>query len=217
MERNGYYQPIQRLKRTSMVTALSEGILAFSMPTHSWHSIKAATWTFKKNKKNAHFELWKCMRTAMPHTVGTQSRQQPEPFTFSYSVWQILIFCFANTGFSVCEILIFCFANTDFLFVKYWNSFWQILMKSVTHLENNLAHTRSQVDKLHFTCDRRNEVNHLVDQVKTRLSVHFRCERLIVVQVIGVADGSVVHLKKLWMEIYFAGIANGQDAGVSSF
>ena len=40
-----HYQPIQRLKRESIVTALSDGIFAFSMPTHSWHSIKAATWT----------------------------------------------------------------------------------------------------------------------------------------------------------------------------
>ena len=39
-----YYQPIQRLNRVSIVTALSEGILAFSIPTHNWHSMRAATW-----------------------------------------------------------------------------------------------------------------------------------------------------------------------------
>ena len=39
----GIHQAIQSLKSLSMVTAISEGILAFSMPTHWWHSVKAAT------------------------------------------------------------------------------------------------------------------------------------------------------------------------------
>ena len=66
-----------------------------------------------------------------------------------------------------------------------------------SHLEDDLTNARSQVNELHLACDRGNEVDHLVDQVETSFPVHFRCERLIVVQVVWVTDGSVVHLKTL--------------------
>ena len=39
------YHAIHFLKSESMVTAMSEGILPFSIPTHSWHSVNAATCT----------------------------------------------------------------------------------------------------------------------------------------------------------------------------
>ena len=56
----GYYQAIQRLKSESMVTAFSEGILPFSIPTHKWHSVNAATYTrcktFCRLKAEGHLE-----------------------------------------------------------------------------------------------------------------------------------------------------------------
>ena len=51
--------------------------------------------------------------------------------------------------------------------------------------------------ELHLACDRGNEVDHLVDQVETGFAVHFGCERLVVVKVVGITNGSVVHLDTL--------------------
>ena len=62
------------------------------------------------------------------------------------------------------------------------------------HLQHDLTHTGSQVNELHLAGDWRDRVDHLVDQIKTGLAVNLRCERLVLVQGVRVADGVVVHL-----------------------
>ena len=65
------------------------------------------------------------------------------------------------------------------------------------YLEHHLTNARSQINELHLAGDRRDQINHLVDQIETGLPVDFRGERLIMIQVIWIADGSVVHLISL--------------------
>ena len=65
------------------------------------------------------------------------------------------------------------------------------------YLEYHLTDARSQINELHLAGDRRDQINHLVDQIETGLPVDFRGERLIMIQVIWIADGSVVHLISL--------------------
>ena len=62
------------------------------------------------------------------------------------------------------------------------------------YLEDHLTNARSQINELHLAGDRRDQINHLVDQIEAGLPVDFRGERLIMIQVIWIADGSVVHL-----------------------
>ena len=62
------------------------------------------------------------------------------------------------------------------------------------YLEDHLTNARSQINELHLAGDWRDQINHLVDQIETGLPVDFRGERLIMIQVIWIADGSVVHL-----------------------
>ena len=70
-----------------------------------------------------------------------------------------------------------------------------------SHLEDDLTNARSQVNELHLACDRGNEVDHLVDQIETGFAVHFGCERLVVVKVVGITNGSVVHLDTLYIMV----------------
>ena len=65
------------------------------------------------------------------------------------------------------------------------------------YLEDHLTNARTQINELHLAGDRRDQINHLVDQIEARLPVNFRGERLIMIQVIWIADGSVVHLISL--------------------
>ena len=65
------------------------------------------------------------------------------------------------------------------------------------YLEDHLTNARSQINELHLAGDRRDQINHLVDQIEAGLPVDFRGERLIMIQVIWIADGSVVHLISL--------------------
>ena len=65
------------------------------------------------------------------------------------------------------------------------------------YLEDHLTNARTQINELHLAGDRRDQINHLVDQIETGLPVDFRGERLIMIQVIWIADGSVVHLISL--------------------
>ena len=65
------------------------------------------------------------------------------------------------------------------------------------YLEDHLTNARTQINELHLAGDRRDQINHLVDQIEARLPVDFRGERLIMIQVIWIADGSVVHLISL--------------------
>ena len=65
------------------------------------------------------------------------------------------------------------------------------------YLEDHLTNARSQINELHLAGDWRDQINHLVDQIETGLPVDFRGERLIMIQVIWIADGSVVHLISL--------------------
>ena len=65
------------------------------------------------------------------------------------------------------------------------------------YLEHHLTNARSQINELHLAGDRRDQINHLVDQIEAGLPVDFRGERLIMIQVIWIADGSVVHLISL--------------------
>ena len=62
------------------------------------------------------------------------------------------------------------------------------------YLEDHLTNARSQINELHLAGDGRDQINHLVDQIEAGLPVNFRGERLIMIQVIWIADGSVVHL-----------------------
>ena len=65
------------------------------------------------------------------------------------------------------------------------------------YLEDHLTNARTQINELHLAGDRRDQINHLVDQIEAGLPVDFRGERLIMIQVIWIADGSVVHLISL--------------------
>ena len=65
------------------------------------------------------------------------------------------------------------------------------------YLEDHLTNARSQINELHLAGDWRDQINHLVDQIEAGLPVDFRGERLIMIQVIWIADGSVVHLISL--------------------
>ena len=64
------------------------------------------------------------------------------------------------------------------------------------NLKDNLANARAQVDELHVFGDRRQGVDHVVDQLEACLAVHPGGERLIVVQLVRVADHIVVDLKE---------------------
>ena len=57
-----------------------------------------------------------------------------------------------------------------------------------------MANARTEVDKLHLGCDRRDEVDHLTHEVKTGFSVNLGGEGNILVQIVGISDGSVVNL-----------------------
>ena len=58
------YQAIQRLKRTSMSSARLAGIAAFSVPTQSWHSVRAAicNTTWPKQTIGVVKKLWTLLR-----------------------------------------------------------------------------------------------------------------------------------------------------------
>ena len=67
-------------------------------------------------------------------------------------------------------------------------------MGFLENLKDNLANARAQVDELHVIGDRRHHVDHVVDKLEACLAVHPGGERLIVVQLVRVADHIVVDL-----------------------
>ena len=69
-------------------------------------------------------------------------------------------------------------------------------MAFLENLKDNLANARAQVDELHVIGDRRHGVDQVVDQLEACLAVHPGGERLIIVQLVRVADHIVVDLKE---------------------
>ena len=76
------------------------------------------------------------------------------------------------------------------------------------NLKDNLANARAQVDELHVIGDRQHHVDHVVDELEACPAVHPGGERLIVVQLVRVADHIVVDLEEnlfLWYETVLGG------------
>ena len=81
-------------------------------------------------------------------------------------------------------------------------------MGFLENLKDNLANARAQVDELHVIGDRQPHVDHVVDELEACPAVHPGGERLIVVQLVRVADHIVVDLEEnlfLWYETVLGG------------
>ena len=73
---------------------------------------------------------------------------------------------------------------------------YTLLTGLLENLKDNLANARAQVDELHVIGDRQHHVDHVVDELEACPAVHPGGERLIVVQLVRVADHIVVDLKE---------------------